>query len=262
MDQTELNIFLLLVSIIILIFIGGIILFIFQYRKRKLLHEKEKKQIDELNRIAMLHAQVETQLQTMQFIGSEIHDSVAQKLTLASIYSQRLEFENKNADISERLTSISAIINDALTELRDLSKNLTDKEMQQSVFTELLMQECERVNHTGICRAVVQYDPGINISASVKSFLFRVVQEFIQNSLKHSGCNLITIDLQKKQDRFELILADNGKGFHPESVITHGMGLGNMKRRINLIGAAYSLASEEGQGTRLNIMIPNNIIFE
>lgn len=257
MGKAEIIVFIILVNVILLIFIAGIVIFIFQYRRRKKLYEKEKALIEAHHKSEILNTQVQIQRQTMQFIGSEIHDSVAQKLTLASIYSQKLEFENKYPDIAERLARISNILNDSLNELRDLSRTLTDDRVQHSGITELVRMECERVNDTGACKATVQSDFDGDMSATVKSFLLRVMQEFMQNSLKHSGCDLITITLQYRTEGLYVTASDNGKGFDSEQTGSRGIGLANMKRRIHLIGGVHKLHSETGKGTKLDLFIPS-----
>ena len=103
MGTSEITIFIFLINIILLIFITSSIIFVLQYRKRKLLYEQEKTQIEELHKLDLLNKLLQVQQQTMQFIGREIHDSVAQKLTLASIYSQQLEFKNTHPDLLDQL---------------------------------------------------------------------------------------------------------------------------------------------------------------
>jgi signal transduction histidine kinase len=255
MGQTEIILFIVLVSIILLVFIFGTIVFVLQYRRRKLVYEKEKALIEQQHRAEILNTQLKSQLQTMQFIGREIHDSVAQKLTLASIYSQKLEFENQVPGISPKLARISGIINDSLNELRDLSKTLTDNRIQDTDLTVLLRTECERVNETGVCKAILNSQFSQEISVTVKSFLLRIVQEFIQNSLKHAECNRITIELTSNADCLMLKATDDGKGFDSNNKDFKGIGLNNMKRRIHLIGGIFNLQSEPGKGTTLQLSI-------
>src|SRR6185295_2576706 len=140
------------------------------YRKRKLLHVREKAAIEKQHKLDLLNNQLQIQQQTMQFIGSEIHDSVAQKLTLASIYSQKLEYENKHPDILDKVGKISSIINDSLSELRDLAKTLSNANIQDEGLTELLLLEEERVNGAGICTMQVESDFNRAMSITVKSF--------------------------------------------------------------------------------------------
>ena len=94
----------------------------------------------------ILSAQIEIQNQTMQHIGREIHDNIGQKLTLASLYTQQLAYENKAPQINENIENISAIINQSLSELRALSKSLTDDSISNSTIVELLQNECKIIN--------------------------------------------------------------------------------------------------------------------
>jgi signal transduction histidine kinase len=257
MGQAELKIFVVMIGLIVLVFIIGTILLVFQYRKRKLMHNKEKAALEEQHKLDLLGNQLDIQQQTMQFIGSEIHDSVAQKLTLASIYSQKLEFENKVPGIGENIRQISNIINDSLVELRELSRTLTNNHIQDAALTALLQEECEKVNSTGTCKMLLDVQFDDQVSVTVKSFLLRVLQEFIQNSLKHSGCSAIKVELRKIEDGLSVIASDNGRGFDSSQVMSSGIGLNNMQRRIRLIGGRFDLQSTPGKGTQLELFIDN-----
>lgn len=256
MDQAELIIFLILSNLIIAIFIAGIFIFIHHYTKRKQLHEEEKTEIERRHRVDLLNNQVQIQQQTMQFIGREIHDSISQKLTLASIYSQKLEFENQLPSLTENLSKISGIINDSLDELRDLSRALADNSLEHSSLKDLLHAECKRINDSGVCRVVLSSRGNGAMSVTVKRFLLRVFQEFIQNSLKHSGCSQIQVSLNQTEAGLSLQATDNGKGFDREKISSNGIGLANMKRRVQMIGGEFSLKSGPGEGTVLTLFVP------
>jgi signal transduction histidine kinase len=193
----------------------------------------------------------------MQFIGNEIHDSVAQKLTLATLYARNMEYINKEPETADKLASISTIINDSLDELRELSRTLSNYDIRDKALDELLSLECKKVNATGLCRIEFEFDSGIQMSFIVKSSLLRVIQEFIQNSIKHAECNLLKINVCKKQDGLSVIVSDNGKGFDTNDPQSGGIGLNNMKRRIQLIGGTFNLQSQPGQGTSLQLFVGN-----
>lgn len=260
MEQTELTGFIILGNILLLVFFTGIFLFILQYRKRKMQHEQEKKMLEEEHSLKLLHSQIATQHETMQFIGSEIHDSVSQKLTLASLYASRLEYANQYPQLTEQLQHVNRIIHDSLEELRNLSRNLTDTNLQHAGLAEILRMECAQVNETGICTATLETEgtlPGIPVT--IKSILQRVAQEFIQNSLKHSGAANIFISLRAEGNQVQLDMKDDGKGFEPGAVPSQGIGLTNMRRRIENTGAMYNMESAPGSGTRLRIKLPGEL---
>ena len=259
MGKAEITIFLILSSVILLTFIAGIIIFVFQYRKRQINYEREKDEIEKQHKLDLLHTQLQIQHQTMQFIGQEIHDSVAQQLTLASIYTKRMEFDsNRQPGAKDKLTAISKIISDSLLELRQLSKSLTDSKLQNAGLPELIKMECEQVNATGFCSAVFETNDLPSIDITVKSSLFRIIQEFIQNSIKHSGCRQITIRLHASDGSLHVNIKDDGKGFDMNMAPPDGIGLSNIRRRVKMLKGDYILETSIDKGVQMQITIPLN----
>ncbi len=256
MGQTKVEIFILLLGIIVLVFIIGTILFGFEFRRRQIIYRNEKHAIEEQHQLDLLNTQLRSQRQTMQHIGQEIHDSVAQKLTLASIYTQRMQFESKQAGDTESLSSISKIINDALLELRQLSQDLTNDAILNATLDELIKEECDKVNTTGACSAMLAAGSLPPLDISVKNSLLRIAQEFIQNSLKHAACKNIAISVDMEGDSIKMKLEDDGKGFNTAVAGHNGIGLDNIRRRVQQLGGIHSLHSEAEKGTRLEITIP------
>lgn len=255
MEQVEITIFIILVSAVLLIFIIGTVIFIFQFRERKLKHEVEKKLLHEMFDVELLQSKIKTQEDTMHFIGEEIHDSVAQKITLATIYTHKIGMNPISAPLQPELDNILKVLDDAIEELRELSKNLTDERLQVSSFISILQLEAERIISTGKCKAILEENINLDFKPTTKIFLLRIVQEFIQNSLKHSNCTIIRIRLSESEHYFDLILEDNGIGFNAFDNKNKGSGLNNMKRRTQMLGASYQLQSEKDKGTKLSIKI-------
>ncbi len=257
MGKSEITIFIILISIILLILISGVFVFVYRYRKRKLIHESEKKQLDDQHKAELLSSQLEIQQQTMQHIGREIHDNVGQKLTLASLYALRLGHNNQDAAINEPLTSISNLINESLTELRKLSENLTDNDLLTAGIEGLIKKECDKINTLGSCRAAVTFTGlPVLVSLPVKTIVLRVLQEFMQNSLKHASCKEIIIEIENQQTGLKIFIADDGGGFDTAAPGGKGNGLKNMQKRAEMIGADFLLQSEKEKGTLLRIFIP------
>ena len=204
----------------------------------------------------LLATQLEMQTQTMQHIGREIHDSVGQKLTLASLYTQQLAFENKMPLVNDKIENISNIINESLAELRQLSKSLTDDRINDNNIVQLLQQECNIVNDIKKCSvSFVSNQHNITLPYQTKSVLLRIVQEFLQNSIKHAACKNIKASLEKLDTTVLLILKDDGRGFDKNNLASNGIGLSNMKKRAEIIGGKFVLQSELGKGTKITIDI-------
>jgi signal transduction histidine kinase len=207
----------------------------------------------EMHQQELLQTQLEIQTQTMQHIGTEIHDNVGQKLTLASLYSKQLNAGSAN--LEEKINAISKIIDESLAELRRLSKTLTDPELANAGLVELLTGDAARINASGVCFVDIgtQGQP-VNLTAAKKNILFRLLQEFIQNSLKHAACRKININIINSNGLLEITANDDGKGFDMTQPAA-GIGLQNMKRRAQQLNTRFELTSEPGKGTSLNLAI-------
>lgn len=254
--ENKIDIYLIAFFVSFVLFVLGTVLLFAQYKNRQKIALQEKEALEQQHQQALLATQLEIQQQTMQHIGREIHDSVGQKLTLASLYTQQLEFTNKYPAIQDQLLAIGNVINESLAELRSLSKSLTESPTLHTHLPQLIEMECKKVEATGKCRTA--FHNGANetsIAATTKNILFRVVQEFMQNSLKHSGCKLITIQLRSTTDGLLLLLQDDGKGFDIQEQ-ANGIGLQNIQKRAALIQAELQLNSTLGKGTSLQLFIP------
>jgi len=265
MGETEVIIFIVVATLILLVFIGGIIIFIFQYHKRKLIHEKEKAVLNEQHIQDLLNTQVEIQEQTMQDIGREIHDNVGQKLTLASIYTNQLAHAQPYPEIQGRVSEIGTIISESLAELRALSKSLTILNTEGSELMMHIEKECRRVNALNICEVTYEInDTDFKISNTIKNFILRIIQEFIQNSLKHAACKHIKLLLYYFDTGLAITASDDGAGFDQDQYQDEekkGIGLLNMKKRAELIGAGFTLESGIKKGTTLQLFIPANKLY-
>ncbi len=256
MWTAEIRIFFISISIVIFVFIIGIITYIIQYRQRRLLDIAEKETILQQHQLDLLTAQIISQRETAEHIGREIHDSVTQKLTLASIYLQKIQFDKKEDDDVNRITDINNILSNALMELRALSKDLTEDLLNNNSLESLIIDECENVNKSGMCTAQFKSDPVPELLIKAKTSFLRIIQEFLQNSLKHANCKNINIAIEIADEIMAVTIQDDGIGFELLNKEYTGIGLESIRRRVEIIGAASTLNSSPGLGTELTIKAP------
>lgn len=256
MGETEYLLIIILFNVFLLAFIVAAITFVVQYKNKKRENQARLEQQQILHQKELLSTEIEIQSQTMQHIGREIHDNVGQKLTLASLYTQQLAYENKASEINEKIENIGEIINQSLKELRHLSKSLTDNTIERENIDKLLEHEFAKIEE--LKKYKINLDiavDGLTLPYETKSVIIRVVQEFLQNSMKYSNAKALTLSVNKFNDKLKIVLSDDGSGFDVESVNGKGIGLVNMKKRIELIGGSYLFKSTKNQGTALTIEI-------
>lgn len=240
---------------IMLVFLAALLLLMLAYRKRGIIHMKEVETIYEKHQKEILETQVAIQQETMQQIGREIHDNVGQKLTLAALYTEHVNL-GENTD-KEKISSIGGLINESLSDLRSLSQDLSRTADNPAELEVLLQREVVKINKTARCEGSFQ-TRGVtsDIPITVCNMLLRIVQEFVQNSLKHANCGSIRILVDYSLPGLRLLLEDDGTGFDIPNAIGNGIGINNMKKRAELAGAALSLQSAPGKGTRLEVFVP------
>lgn len=140
MGETELLITIILFNMFFVLFVVAVIMYIRKYRQRKKEYLNEIEVKNEIHKRELLATQLEIQQATMQQIGRELHDNIGQKLTLVSLYTQQLLYENKVPEVSERIEQVSQIINQSLQDLRSLSKTLTDDKINQKEIVTLIQE--------------------------------------------------------------------------------------------------------------------------
>lgn len=245
MQQEGREILIITTLIIVVIVVFLIILFtVFQRRKNKLLQERNsiKKQFER----EIAETQIEIREETLRNISWELHDNIGQLLTLAKIQLQHASPDNMGG-ITETITK-------SLIEIRALSKSINPEFINNIKFTDALQLEIERFNRLNYINA------SLSIQGETKELnqkhgiiIFRVLQEFFSNTIKHSKATDLSVVLEFRDNVLDIVAKDNGVGFEIEKVSLNGIGLQNIKARIKLINAKATLKSEPKKGTTLTI---------
>lgn len=257
MEKTELLVTVILFNFFFLGFIVAIMIYIRKYKQRKKEYLTEIQIKNEIHQKELLATQLEIQQSTMSQIGRELHDNIGQKLTLVSLYTQQLLHENKVPDVTERIEQVSEIINQSIDELRSLSKTLTDNRIDSIHIEQLIRDEVTVANSVKKCKVSFESDfKNGDLNFEHKTVVLRIIQEFIQNSMKHSECRNIFINLKSNQkEHWKLTIEDDGKGFDSTDLQSNGIGLTNMRNRAEIIGADFTFTSEKNIGTSLKIVL-------
>lgn len=230
--------------IVLLMTFGIIILFsIFQRRKNDLLINQEKEREKFEKEIA--ETQIEIREQTLRNISWELHDNIGQLLTLAKIQLQSATKEN--------IKEVSDTITKGLSEVRALSKLINPEAMSNIDLREAIQLEINRFNRLNFIASTLKIS-GEEKDIDKKSgiIIFRILQEFFSNTIKHSKATELNVFLDYQEDSLQITVSDNGIGFS-STEMKEGIGLINIKNRAKLIGAKIEFKSEENNGTSLKI---------
>ena len=254
-EKSTLIIVLVSITILLLLIVIIAVLFsVFIKRKNSLLTEQEEAQKRFEQEIA--ETQIEIREETLRNISWELHDNIGQLLTLAKIQTQ-----NSGGD-QDQLDEAAATIGRGLTEIRTLSKLINPEALNTLSLTEALELELERFKRMAYLRPNLEVSgTTIDIDKKIEIIIFRMLQEFFTNTIKHSKATDLDVRIKYSHNSLEVIAQDNGVGFnYPKARALNGIGLTNIEARGKLIGATIAIASQEGKGTRLRLTyIPNPV---
>jgi signal transduction histidine kinase len=246
-------------TIIFIVLTIFVISFIFLFQKRQLQNLQEKQALKTAYDQEILKSQIEVQNQTLQHIGQELHDNIGQLLSVAKINLNVLE-ESDNAE-HEYIKQTNEIITQSINDLRALTKSLDGDFVRDFGLEESISHELQRIRKTR------RFQTELSVLGEKRKLgyeheivLFRIVQEILNNALKHAKAKNLDIILQYLPQSFTLTVWDNGKGFEMEKALQKdlsqsGAGLRNMQRRMELIGGKCTINSILGEGTEVLLEI-------
>lgn len=191
-------------------------------------------------------------------IGRELHDNVNQILGASRLYlgyAKRSSAAKKN----ELIDKSSEYILDAIEEIRKLSKSLVSPLQRQQtleIAISNLADDLMMAHNFSITVGAEGFE-GVNLNDKFKLNIFRIVQEQLNNIIKHANSNNITIVLSSTDRGVRIEIADDGKGFDI-SQQRKGIGLSNIQSRTELYNGTMEVISSPGEGCRLIIDFPRN----
>ena len=208
----------------------------------------------------LLKTRLEIQEETLRNISQEIHDNIGQSLTLVKLTISTVNPE-KALEVSAALENSKQLLITTMKDLRNLSHSLNPDLLGTIGLTAMIEQQLLQLEKTG------QYKTKFNISGYKVPFepqkeivLLRIVQELLNNILKHAAATFVSIDMDYQDQQLIIKIADNGKGFDPDKKMSPkdgepGIGLLNIQKRINMVNGTINIASMIGKGTTTTLII-------
>lgn len=252
MEQKGIQLLIVLVSIaffFLLTFFIGLISYL-KRKKMQFLLEKERDKLQFQEQLLLAEAEITEQ--NLKNVSWELHDNIGQLLSIASIELGIL-LQKETIQTNELNEPIS-LIKKSIAEVRSLSKTLNTDVIYSFGLILMIKLELDRLKRLNLIDTNFIHPEEIMLDKKNEVIIFRMIQEFINNTLKHSRATLLIIEITNANNKTYFKIDDNGIGFNRlnENI---GSGLINLEKRANLIGAKFSLTSETNSGTEMNIII-------
>jgi two-component system NarL family sensor kinase len=233
-----------------LLLVGFIITMLVVYRRKHYQHQQE-----------LLHARLEIQENIFKNLSEEIHDNIGQELSVLKLTLSVIAVKEEE-EAEKFIVESKTMVNHIISSVSDLSKSLHTDRIIKIGIVEAVKFELEKIEKTNLFKTSFTYtSEDFQINAGNEIILFRIVQEILNNIIKHSRAKNIFADLIYRESTIIFTFTDDGIGFDVREAMqrptsNRGIGLTSMVNRAKLIGGQLSVISQPGEGTKTVIEIP------
>ncbi len=187
-------------------------------------------------------------------IARDLHDSVGQMLSLVKMNLSAQEQNPENEKIQD-------LVDKTISEVRNVSHNLIPEELNFGIFS-ALENLADKVNTSKETRMEIHIPKEIRtikFERQNELSIYRIVQEVVNNMVKHANASLIGLSIEKVENSLKIAIEDNGNGMDINTLKnTKGIGWKNINARINMMDGKIKIRSEKLSGTQIEITLPEN----
>jgi len=249
------------ITTLLILFLGGtIILVVYLYQQKRILYQQTYSALKLQHEKNLISTQLEVQENMFRHISQEIHDNIGLTLSLAKLQLNTLD-ANDQEKASLQIHSSVELLGESITHLKNISRSLNADIINSYGLTKAIENEIARISDIGsiLIRLEIQGEP-IYLDAQKELIIFRIIQESLNNILKHSAASATNVALDYNDSQLIIKIIDNGKGFIHSSLNEHSSngkaGLKNMESRTKMIRGKMQIQSSPGNGTTLKFTIP------
>jgi two-component system NarL family sensor kinase len=247
-NGSDLFVIILLGFFLMLLMVSFIVIMVIYHRQRQLENRQKVASMKAEFENTILNVEKEIQEDTLSHVGRELHDNIGQMLSLAKINFAR----SKPESISEGRN----IINQVIKEIRGLSKSLNLDWVESINMEDFIKRELEKLEAAEFCQTdfSIEGEP-LSLKKDEKLILIRIIQEALNNAIKHANPNTISITIKNENDSKLILIQDDGIGFDTANK-SEGSGMANFKKRMKMLGGEFQIDSEQDKGTLIKLYLP------
>ncbi|MFD2247108.1 sensor histidine kinase [Pontibacter ruber] len=254
---------LLIITPVLLVLAVGIILFVFKYQRRMLLHQDHLQQLQASQQHQLLEAALEAQEVERRRVARDLHDEIGGMLSLVRLNISQLGKQNSPPEATgEVVQNAKVLLDDVIGNIRRISHDLMPVVLEKVGLVQALEALKYSIPPAAHITLKLTTDlEGVQLDKKQQLLLYRIVQELLNNTLKHAGATEITLSVLHQGGKVKLAYADNGKGFEYKAGADGGaggalgLGLTNLQSRVRLLKGTLTYFSAPGAGTNAEILL-------
>ena len=248
-----------ILAISLILIIGLLLSYTYYRRYKQKQQERLHKTIIDQQELAT-KAVIEAEEKERKRIAGDLHDGIGQIMSAArmNLYAIKSDLQLANTDQESAFDKALSLVDEGCKEVRIVSHNIMPNALLKAGLVSAIREFVDKIDHRVL--EVTLYSDGLKerLPSNIETVLYRVIQECVNNVIKHAAANKLDITLIHDNDNISVTIEDNGKGFDTKNVgNSDGIGLKNMQSRINYLKGTIEWDSTEGTGTVVMIHIPS-----
>lgn len=203
---------------------------------------------------------IDAQEQERKRIAQDLHDGLGQLLSTARLNVSALEdsLDQSDAESSSIWKNAIGLIDESVQEVRNVSHNMMPSALIRLGLVSALREQIGKINHAGKITVKLETEGmETRLDEAVEITLYRVVQEVLNNAIKHSQANEIVVRITKHNGNLQVSIKDDGQGLDLQLIkYSRGIGWKNIYSRVELINGIIDMDSSPGVGTNIQVLVP------
>lgn len=215
--------------------------------------EEQLGNIEREQEILQLKSMIEGEEKTRIQISRNLHDGIGgQMASLTMLLSMIKNKHQSGKPFENDMQKLSMMLQEASKELRHAAHNLMPDMLNRQSLKEVLLHYCEQNSQENL-RLDLQYDDNIILTKNAELFIYRIIQELVQNVIKHAEADFTAIQLMQTGNILAITVEDNGKGFDSTTDIQNGQGLQSIRTRVEHLNGYMSADAAPQLGATIHI---------
>jgi signal transduction histidine kinase len=238
--------------------VAGVVGFLLLYQKRVSEQELIVKQMELNYQQEVVYRTLDAVEDERKRVARDLHDEVGAALSaMRLLVGQLVQTSPPTAEISDLTTRFKGVIDNTMDSVRRISNDLLPQGLHELGITYALEGLCESAMDLTDVTIELTVDVEIDLPARTNLIVYRLVQELLNNAIKHAEAKDIQLSLSRQNNQLTLLYTDDGKGFDYEQAYQkRSLGLKNIETRAQMLQGTVAFETQPGQGLRVTAVMP------
>ncbi|WP_459210126.1 sensor histidine kinase [Aquimarina rhabdastrellae] len=259
MDTSEeaITLKIVIIGMVVLFLLSiGLIVFFIMYQRRLLAQQKKHQELAAIYQKELLTTSILSQEEERNRIAKEMHDDIGAMLTTTKLYLGQITQEQSPEELESLTNKVKGFIDDMITSVRGIAQDLRPVVLEKLGLVEAVHSLTQKIQESGTIQISFS-SPAIVINDKAKELnSYRIIQELINNTLKHAQANAIIIRFNILNKKLVILYGDDGIGLQLENIkIKQGLGLKNIESRLSILSGEFKIL-DSNIGLQIQIEIP------